>query len=78
MFYLQELDRNYFASDLKTVTKTESGFWFFNLDPNIPKYYPTFREKMPELNRLEEIDNAKCKDLVCGLPWFFPVSQIVK
>jgi len=72
------VDRNYFDSDFKTVKKTEAGFWFFNLDPNIPQYYPTFEATIPEITTIREYDNKFCKDLGCGLPWFFPVSKVVR
>lgn len=74
----QEVDRTFFDKDLTTVKSNDAGFWLFNIDPNIPTYLPTFAETIPELNNAVDMDALSCKELYCGLPYYFPVRKLLR
>ena len=72
------MDRTWFDSDLSTVKKSESGFWFFDLDPHVKSSMPLFQESLPELKNLVTYETDKCADLYCGLPYYFPVAKLIR
>ncbi|CAL8109253.1 unnamed protein product [Orchesella dallaii] len=76
--HIVEVDRTFYDRDLSTVKHTDAGFWLFNIDPNIANFMPEFTDKIPELRNPRELDAMTCKELYCGLPYFFPVRKLLR
>jgi len=77
LFYLQEVDRTFYESDLTTVQKQDAGFWFFNVDSNIPPLWDEFGTHL-KIGSPEPVDAYNCERLYCGLPYFFPVKKLLR
>lgn len=60
------------------MKSNDAGYWLFNIDPNIPRFLPTFAESIPELNNYVDLDALACKELYCGLPYYFPVGKLLR
>jgi hypothetical protein len=71
------VDRTIFESDLTTVRKQDAGFWFFNIDSNIPHLWDKFGEHLA-ISKPEELDSFHCEHLYCGLPFYFPVKKLLR
>ncbi|ODM91515.1 Endoplasmic reticulum metallopeptidase 1 [Orchesella cincta] len=76
--HVVEVDRTFYDRDLTTVRHTDAGFWLFNIDPNIANFLPEFTDKIPELRNPRELDAMACKELYCGLPYYFPVGKLLR
>ena len=75
---MQDVDKIYYENDLTTVKKLESGYWLFNVDPNIKSLQSTFAETISEMNKIEDIDVQGCNELNCGLPFYLPVKKLIQ
>jgi hypothetical protein len=63
-----------------TIRKSDSAYWFWQVDSATMGMMDTFKKTVYEVQDVVEIEAeyATCEDLYCAMPFIWPTTEAIK